>query len=187
MVDRVIFNPPARAGKGHSCANEALGGDLRTGMCCCPAHDDHAPSLSVSEKDGKVLWYCHAGCSQAAVLDALRARGLWPVTNDAPGNRVKTPRRSDDERREFALKILADTAANRGRELASELSQYFARRGIKTVPPTAMLALPVNLDPYQRVRLIADDPAMVFQVTDGEKILGAHVTWLTPDLSDKRE
>ena len=50
-----------------------------------------------------------------------------------------------------------------------------------------MLALPVNLDPYQRVRLIADDPAMVFQVTDGEKILGAHVTWLTPDLSDKRE
>jgi putative DNA primase/helicase len=156
---------------------EALDGDLRTGMCCCPAHDDDTPSLSVTEKDGKVLWFCHAGCTQAAVRDAF----LWPITNSAPGSRVNTPRRSDDERRDFALKILADTAANRGRELAGELKDYFERRGIKRVPPTAMLALPWNLDPHQSRRLIADDPAMVFEVTDGQKILGAHVTYLKTD------
>jgi hypothetical protein len=44
----------------------------------CPAHDDHTPSLSIIEKDGKVLLRCRAGCTQEEVLDALRRRGLWP-------------------------------------------------------------------------------------------------------------
>jgi hypothetical protein len=45
----------------------------------CPAHDDVHASLSVSEgTDGKVLLKCHAGCSQEAVIGALRLRGLWP-------------------------------------------------------------------------------------------------------------
>src|SRR4051794_33852857 len=44
--------------------------------CGCPAHDDRHASLSITEKDGKVLWYCHAGCSQQAVQDALQGRGL---------------------------------------------------------------------------------------------------------------
>lgn len=45
----------------------------------CPAHDDHNPSLSVTDgDDGKVLVYCHAGCSQEAVIGELRHRGLWP-------------------------------------------------------------------------------------------------------------
>lgn len=43
----------------------------------CPAHPDQGPSLSVTEKDGRVLFKCHAGCSQTAVIDALKARGLW--------------------------------------------------------------------------------------------------------------
>ena len=45
----------------------------------CPAHNDRNPSLSISGADnGKILVHCHAGCSQDAVIDALRARGLWP-------------------------------------------------------------------------------------------------------------
>ncbi|MBZ5586925.1 MAG: hypothetical protein LAQ30_33010 [Acidobacteriia bacterium] len=44
----------------------------------CPAHDDHSPSLSLRERDGKVLVHCHTGCSQADVIAALRSRGLWP-------------------------------------------------------------------------------------------------------------
>ena len=46
------------------------------GMCRCPAHDDHTPSLSVSERDGRVLVYCHAGCPQDDVLDALSDMGF---------------------------------------------------------------------------------------------------------------
>jgi hypothetical protein len=85
------------------------------------------------------------------------------------------------------LKILADTRANRGQELAEFLADYLAARGITTVPPTAMLALPWHLDLNKPRRIIPDDPAMVFEVTDGEKILGCHVTWLSPDLTAKRE
>ena len=41
------------------------------GTACCPAHDDKNPSLSITERDGKLLVYCHAGCDQGAVWDAL--------------------------------------------------------------------------------------------------------------------
>lgn len=44
----------------------------------CPAHDDHNPSLSISESNGRILVYCHAGCSQQKVITALRTRALWP-------------------------------------------------------------------------------------------------------------
>jgi rhodanese-related sulfurtransferase len=44
----------------------------------CPAHQDDRPSLSVDERDGQILVYCHAGCAQEAVLAALREQGLWP-------------------------------------------------------------------------------------------------------------
>lgn len=45
----------------------------------CPAHDDHDPSLSLKDADdGRILVKCHAGCPQTAVIDALKAKGLWP-------------------------------------------------------------------------------------------------------------
>lgn len=47
----------------------------------CPAHDDHTPSLTISETDdGKVLLRCWAGCETAAVLAALGLtwRDLFP-------------------------------------------------------------------------------------------------------------
>lgn len=36
----------------------------------CPAHEDHDPSLSISERDGKLLLYCHAGCSFEQIAQA---------------------------------------------------------------------------------------------------------------------
>jgi DNA primase len=44
----------------------------------CPAHEDRNPSLSIGEKDGRILVHCHAGCDQDRVVDVLKARGLWP-------------------------------------------------------------------------------------------------------------
>src|SRR3981081_972972 len=53
-----------KSGKGYSCR--------------CPAHNDKNPSLSVFDAgDGRVLFKCHAGCSQVAVMDALRDLGLF--------------------------------------------------------------------------------------------------------------
>jgi hypothetical protein len=50
-------------------------------MACCPAHDDRNPSLSINDRDGHLLVKCHAGCSQSAVVSALKSRNLWPATN----------------------------------------------------------------------------------------------------------
>ena len=56
---------------------KALGG--ARGKARCPAHNDRNPSLSISDKPGGgVLVRCHAGCSQEAVIEALKARDLWP-------------------------------------------------------------------------------------------------------------
>jgi hypothetical protein len=41
------------------------------GLTHCPAHDDEHPSLSVSDRNGSVLWHCHAGCPQGLVTAAL--------------------------------------------------------------------------------------------------------------------
>ncbi len=37
---------------------------------CCPAHPDKDPSLSATERDGKILLYCHAGCTTEGICDA---------------------------------------------------------------------------------------------------------------------
>ncbi|HEX7422873.1 MAG TPA: AAA family ATPase [Terriglobales bacterium] len=74
---------------------DALGGQ-RNGdswSVRCPAHDDHDPSLSLTDRDGRVLLHCHAGCTQSAVIAALRERGLWPTPNGAHnGKRGAAPR-----------------------------------------------------------------------------------------------
>jgi len=56
-------------------------------IACCPAHDDNNPSLSIAEGDGKALVHCHAGCSQDAVVDALKAAGVWPEPEERDQNR----------------------------------------------------------------------------------------------------
>ena len=62
----------------------------RSGTCwmaCCPVHEGdgkpHNPSLSIQERDGKVLVRCHAGCSQQDVIEALKGRGLWERSHEA--------------------------------------------------------------------------------------------------------
>lgn len=51
----------------------------------CPAHDDRTPSLSISEaEDGKVLIYCHAGCSTKDVVASwgISMAALFPPDAD---------------------------------------------------------------------------------------------------------
>jgi hypothetical protein len=50
----------------------------------CPAHDDSSRSLSLKQtQTGKVLWKCHAGCSQLAVFNALVLLGAFPKISKA--------------------------------------------------------------------------------------------------------
>ena len=62
---------------------------------CCPAHDDRNPSLSVSDKNGKILVKCWAGCTQEAVIGALRDLGLW---HSASRTQVERRKRFDLKR-----------------------------------------------------------------------------------------
>ncbi|MDO5398569.1 MAG: phage/plasmid primase, P4 family [bacterium] len=40
-------------------------------QCSCPTHEDKKPSLTVSFKNGKILFHCHAGCNTADILEAV--------------------------------------------------------------------------------------------------------------------
>ncbi len=71
----------------------------------CPAHNDEMPSLSVTEREGKVLLHCHAGCPQAAVIAELRRRDLWP--GNGQGNKGGPPRRTRYEIKDAKGKLLA--------------------------------------------------------------------------------
>lgn len=50
-------------------------------MACCPAHDDHNPSMHVNVgADGRILVKCYAGCTTADIVAALglKVRDLMP-------------------------------------------------------------------------------------------------------------
>jgi len=41
-------------------------------QACCPAHDDHNPSLSICINEyGKILLHCHAGCDYTSILSEV--------------------------------------------------------------------------------------------------------------------
>lgn len=66
----------------------------------CPAHEDRKPSLSIHERDGKILIHCHAGCSQEAVLAAagIEARELFSDDGGRPRVVAEYPY-TDEERK----------------------------------------------------------------------------------------
>ena len=44
----------------------------------CPVHQDNTPSFGVVVRNGSLLTHCYSGCSQATVVEALKAKGVWP-------------------------------------------------------------------------------------------------------------
>jgi 5S rRNA maturation endonuclease (ribonuclease M5) len=62
----------------------------------CPAHDDKKASLSIHERDGKILSHCHAGCTPEAVCQAagIEMRDLFLGTESPKASR---PRRASKE------------------------------------------------------------------------------------------
>ena len=87
----------------------------------CPAHEDSTPSLSITEKDGKILVYCHGGCPQDRVLSALKEKGLWPSGNGSG----HTPPRKKELLATYAYKDATGT-------LLFEVCKYRNPDGSKT-------------------------------------------------------
>ena len=59
---------------------DTLGGRWsgRQGMCCCPAHDDRTPSLSIGLANNAILFHCFAGCTSDEVIEGLKRHGVQP-------------------------------------------------------------------------------------------------------------
>lgn len=88
MRQALTLTPPSSV--GHSTAVQIdtvlskLHGVKRTGdswQALCPAHEDRQASLSIAEKDGKILLHCHANCRPDDVVKALglQMRDLFQI------------------------------------------------------------------------------------------------------------
>ncbi|MFM2410379.1 MAG: hypothetical protein RL481_1207 [Pseudomonadota bacterium] len=63
------------------------------GMCCCPAHDDRTPSLSIGLSTGAILFHCFAGCSRDEVMAGFKRHGIQPRDLfDGSGGAIKPTR-----------------------------------------------------------------------------------------------
>jgi len=51
----------------------------------CPAHDDHNPSLSITERGGRILLKCHADCTNESIVAALGLTMADLFTDNEPG------------------------------------------------------------------------------------------------------
>ena len=68
-------------------------------MCPCPAHRDRTPSLSITERSGKILLHCFAGCSRAAVISELQRLGFWTDESDSPSDLTEEEKQRLRQRR----------------------------------------------------------------------------------------
>lgn len=158
------------------------------GMVRCPAHDDRHPSCSVTDSaDGKVLVRCFAGCSQDAVIDALRRLGLWegqPRDITAVDGAERERRRAED-RRELERRIAeAREIWRTAKPIAGTAAAvYLRRRGITISPPPTLRYADLR---HHATGLVL--PAMVAAVQDPEgRVTAVHRTYLKSDGGGKAE
>lgn len=152
---------------------ESLGGTWRQnkGMCCCPAHDDRTPSLSVTLGRKAILFHCFAGCSNEEVIAALdrqgvRSRDLFDGAGAVAADRL--------EKRAFnsnARRLWHSATAISG----SSAEGYLAQRGILRASDQLRYLERTPLGPRGAVQFL---PAMLAAVTTDMGIIAIHRTFL---------
>jgi hypothetical protein len=152
---------------------ESLNGTWRQnkGMCCCPAHDDRTPSLSVTLGRNAILFHCFAGCSNEEVIVALdrqgvRSRDLF----DSSGALAADPQ----EKGAFnsnARRLWHSATAIPG----SPAEVYLAQRGILRASDQLRYLQGTPLGPRGAVQFL---PAMLAAVTTDVGVIAVHRTFL---------
>ena len=154
---------------------ESLSGTWRQnkGMCCCPAHDDRTPSLSVTLGRKAILFHCFAGCSNAEVIAALDRQGVRSCDLfDSSGAMAADPQ----EKRAF------NSNARRLWQLATAISDspaegYLAQRGVLRASDQLRYLQRTPLGPRGAVQFL---PAMLAAVTTDVGVIAVHRTFLDP-------
>lgn len=163
-----------------------LGGTWRNdrGLCLCPAHDDHNPSLSIRVGNEALLFKCFAGCDTIDVLRAIRRLHLAlperPISASPRKLHIDWPRPGPSLRVWDASASIADTPAQ----------AYLVSR---------FLLLPWHdlrynaRTPLGRGNTVVFRPAMIAAIREGRRIVAVHRTFLDPttalkagDLADPR-
>ena len=138
----------------------------------CPAHDDHRPSLSITETpEGKLLLYCFAGCSFDEII---RAAAMPNVSfRDQDAYRPKY----DAGKAAFDLKQRVSKARDIWREtvkIDGTLAQaYLASRGIENWSED--IRFHPNLY-FSQTK--SQSPAMVCGIRRDKQFVGVHRTFL---------
>ena len=101
-----------------------LGG--RHGMARCPCHRDREPSLAVKYHDGRLLWHCHAGCSQEDVGHELSRRGLLDSTCTWSASRRSSSNNHSRGAGDIARKLVRQAVD----PTRTATARYLAYRGI---------------------------------------------------------
>lgn len=141
------------------------------GMCCCPAHDDRTPSLSVTIGKRAILFHCFAGCTNEAVLANLARIGVRSADLfDGRGEAIAARPREEIADRN-ALRLWREASILAG----SPVADYLASRGIELTSPDLRFHPRTPLGPKGAVRFL---PAMVAAVRNDAGILALHRTFL---------
>lgn len=107
---------------------EALGGtwSRSRGMCCCPAHADRTPSLSITLGKRAILVHCFAGCANEAVIEGMAKLGvrISDLFDGPGGGHASEPRKEVADRN--ALRLWREAAIL----ASSPAARYLSARGI---------------------------------------------------------
>lgn len=151
------------------------------GAAKCPSHDDRSPSLTVREGEIAPLLYCQAGCGQAEVIDALKARGLWTEGEGARPRELSRRRESvDRDRRDRERRVANALAMWKASQPATDtlVDIYLRARGITVAPPPSLRFAPS----LRHGPTGLDMPAMIAAVQSADRrVVGVQRTYLTAD------
>lgn len=148
-----------------------LGGTWRKdrGLCLCPAHDDHNPSLSIRVGDEALLFKCFAGCDTMDVLRAIRRLQL-PLPDRPmpdPSRRSHSPQIGPGP----ALRVWGASTSLMG----TAAQAYLAGRFLS--PPWHDLRYNART-PLGPGRAVLFRPALIAAIRERRRIVAVHRTFL---------
>ncbi|EJU14632.1 virulence-associated protein E [Sphingomonas sp. LH128] len=150
-----------------------LGGTWRNGkgLCLCPAHADHNPSLSIRVGERALLFKCFAGCATIDVMRAIERLGL-PTRGTAATMRLPGSR-SDRLGPKPALRVWNASVSLIGTPAEAYLcGRHLDPRGND---------LRFNaFTPLGRGRAAVFRPALLAAVREHHRIVAVHRTFLDP-------